>query len=377
MTKLCVEGWRKINHSYAIVNQKQLIEFKKLPVELKHKDIEFGNSKWNELDNSNGFLEEENLIIDSIESPLEGEFFDIIFRISFPYNFEISKSKKLFVYGTSEYQNIDGLYLEKRHENIDYSFVNIITPSEWSKKGFLNSGFSSNQISVVPNGVDSKSFYKINKDKRKKIRNNLGLNEDDLVISNIGAMTENKGIDFLLVAYFILKEKFKNLKLILKDQSNLFEIYASQYLSKMKNSKYSNLLKENYIKDIIIISKNLNLSDLNDIYNISDCYVSPYRAEGFNMTPLEAAATGVPIVITKGGSTDDYFDQCLGLQIESKIVNKKNKTYLEPNLDSLITCITNVLLKKKEYEEIKAMNYVYDNYNWKIITKKLFNIFKN
>ena len=300
MTKLCVEGWRKINHSYAIINQKQLIEFKKLPVELKHKDIEFGNSKWNELENSNGFFEEENLIIDSIKSPAEGEFFDIIFRISFPYNFQQSNSEKLFVYGTSEYQNIDGLYIDKKNINLDYSSVNIITPSEWSKKGFLNWGFSSNQIFVVPNGVDSKNFYLINKDKKKEIRLKLGLKEDDFIISNIGAMTENKGIDYLLVAYFILKEKFKNLKLILKDQSNLFEISAFQYLNKMKNSKYSNLLNENYIKDIIIISKNLNISDLNDLYNISDCYVSPYRAEGFNMTPLEAAATGVPIIVTKG-----------------------------------------------------------------------------
>ena len=46
-------------------------------------------------------------------------------------------------------------------------------------------------------------------------------------------------------------------------------------------------------------------------------------AEGFNMTPLEAAGCGTQIAVTKGGSTDDYFDTCMGYQIESdeKIIN--------------------------------------------------------
>ena len=33
-------------------------------------------------------------------------------------------------------------------------------------------------------------------------------------------------------------------------------------------------------------------------------------AEGFNMTPLEAAACGTQKVVTNGGSTDDYFNEC-------------------------------------------------------------------
>tara|TARA_B100000965_G_C19017406_1_gene509470 strand:+ start:55 stop:294 length:240 start_codon:yes stop_codon:yes gene_type:complete len=61
----------------------------------------------------------------------------------------------------------------------------------------------------------------------------------------------------------------------------------------------------------------VNQRQLIELYNITDCYVSPYRAEGFNLTPLEAAASGIPIIVTKGGSTDDYFNSQLGLQIES------------------------------------------------------------
>ena len=47
MIKICIEGWRKINHSYALVNQRQLIELLKYPIHLKHKDIPYFNENWN------------------------------------------------------------------------------------------------------------------------------------------------------------------------------------------------------------------------------------------------------------------------------------------------------------------------------------------
>ncbi len=375
MIKLCVEGWRKINHSYAIVNQKQLIELSKLPIYLRHKDIDFATKDWNELENSNGFSQGENNILDNIKKPLNNEVFDITLRISFPYNFEKNTSKKLYIFGTSEYQNIDGHYIngDPKIENSRKNLF-IITSSNWSKKGFVNAGFDSSKIKVVPCGVDCNTFKNIEDDKKNRIREKLGINQDDFVILNIGSMTENKGIDYLLVAFFILKQKYNNLKLILKDQSNLFKIKASQYLNKMKDSKYSNLLNDKNIKDVIVISENLTISDLNNLYNVADCYTSPYRAEGFNLTPLEAASSGTPIIVTKGGSTDDYFDDCLGLQIDSKQIINKNKTMLEPSLDSLIDSILKIKMNKIRFDKKKAQEYLLKNYSWKKVTGQILDV---
>ena len=62
------------------------------------------------------------------------------------------------------------------------------------------------------------------------------------------------------------------------------------------------------LSNIIVISKNLTLKELSELYGSCDAYVSSYRAEGFNMPPLEAAACGIPAILTSGGSTDDYYD---------------------------------------------------------------------
>ena len=54
-------------------------------------------------------------------------------------------------------------------------------------------------------------------------------------------MTNNKGIDYLLVAFSILKQKYRNIKLILKDQSNLYKIKGNIHLEQMKNLSIVNI----------------------------------------------------------------------------------------------------------------------------------------
>ena len=64
--KICVEGWRNINHSYAMVNQYQLLQLLNLPIKLKHKDIKFYKENWNKWKILMVLTESMNDIIDSI-----------------------------------------------------------------------------------------------------------------------------------------------------------------------------------------------------------------------------------------------------------------------------------------------------------------------
>ena len=373
---ILIEGWRGINHSYSLVNQWQIIELLKSS-KLFFKDTPFISEKWDLKKNSSGFKNEVQKLISNIPSPNVGQKHDLTYRISSPLDFYNEfNSKLLFVFGTCEYKFLKKSdyknYSPKILKDNDKFFIH--TPSNWSKEGFLAAGFRDEQVIVVPHGVNEENFNILSKEKKAEIRRRLKINEEDVVLSNIGAMSDNKGVDILIAAYGILKKKNENLKLILKDQSNLYDIKHNYLFDKLIESSFNKkykIINDKMLKDVIIISKNLDLNQIQEIYSISDCYVSPYLAEGFNLTPLEAAACGTQIVVTKGGSTDDYYDECLGYQIESD-ERKINDSYLlVPKIDSLIHILEQKIINKSDNMMEKRSEYIHENFSWTKVVKKL------
>ena len=377
MKNILVEGWRGINHSYALVNQHQLLELKKLNVNIFHTDLPYFNKGWNKQTNANGFDELSNQVIRSIPGPPSTiQRFDITYRISFPYRYYPANSDRLYVFGTAEYQSIDGLVFNNDlSDSIKNPNVKIVTPSNWSKVGFLKSGFQEDQIEVIPHGIDPNVYKPISADKRKQARDILGLNDDDFAILSLGAITWNKGIDVLLQAFSLLRKKFRHIKLVLKDQSNLYGIFARDILGELIK-EYPDRFSDEVISSIGFMSMNLTFHDLNGLYGCADCYISPYRAEGFNLTPLEAAASGVPIIVTEGGATDDYCHNSFAMKIRGKQITKANETYIEPNLDSLIEQMT-ILIEDRndEIDQVNAVEFIKKNFTWSICTRKLVDSF--
>ncbi len=374
---ILIEGWRNINHSFALVNQWQIMELIKSN-DIFFKDVPYISKNWDKNKNSSGLEKDISKQINNLPRAESNQNHDITYRISFPFNFNNEfNSKILVVFGNCEYKKLKKeKYVHQLTDEIknNKNFF-IHTPSNWSKEGYLKAGFKNSQIIVVPHGVDKKLFYLSSSHEKIKLRTKYGIKDDEFVLTNIGAMTENKGVEILIAAYGILKKKFNNLRLILKDQSNLYGIKTNYLFDKLKNSKFNqkhNIINENMMKDIKIISENLNLNEIRNLYSITDCYVSPYLAEGFNLTPLEAAACGTQIIVTKGGSTDDYFNECLGFQIESKLVKMNQDFYrLEPEIDSLINILKEKIINKKDELGHIRSDFVHENFSWKSVVKKL------
>ena len=372
---ILIEGWRGINHSFSLVNQWQIIELLKTS-NIFFKDVPFISDRWNKKDNSSGFENNIENLINKIPEADSNQNIDITYRISCPFDFNKNfKSKLLFVFGTCEYKHLNKEVYKNgspeflKHEENFY----IHTPSRWSKDGFLKAGFREDQIIVIPHGIETNTFKLISEDEKKIARERYKIKADDFVLTNIGAMTQNKGIEALVAAYGLLKKTKKNLKLILKDQSNLYDIKANYIFNKLIESEFNKkykIINDEMLKDVIIISKNLSLNKLRDIYSITNCYVSPYMAEGFNMTPLEAAGCGTQIAVTKGGSTDDYFNECMGYQIESDERKVNDDTLVNPKLDSLVEILKQII-DKTDVSKLTRSKYVHENFSWENIAKKL------
>jgi len=374
--RILIEGWRGINHSYALVNQYQLIWLSKLTSHLYHHDVQYINGAWDKEVNSNGFDPKMNSIIANI-SACNGQSRppDITYRIASPLKSCEFNSELKYVFGTSELQTLEG---KGSDEDIKILIQNenetIVTPSSWSAIGFSNAGISEERIKVIPHGIEPSIFYPEENGLVNQCRKKLGIGESDFVILSLGAMTENKGIDILLLAYAILKKKYHHIRLILKDQSNL---YGSGPTNELRSfiTKNPKVFSQFVRSGIILISDNLSTDMLRTLYSSVQCYASPYRAEGFNMTPLEAAACGVPIIITDGGSTEEYAHKSFAIKISSTAKSINNQHYLEPDLDCLIEKLSNLIEGKSNQLSKKiALSRIKELHSWEHVTKMLYNI---
>jgi glycosyltransferase involved in cell wall biosynthesis len=82
------------------------------------------------------------------------------------------------------------------------------------------------------------------------------------------------------------------------------------------------------------IGNSLPLAELAKLFRAADAYVSPYRGEGFNLPVLEAAASGLPVVCTAGGATDDFTAPEFALPVDAAL--DEGARVLSPSPDHLL-----------------------------------------
>ena len=366
---LKVIGWRGLTHSFSIVNQFQLLGLRRFPVYLFHEDAPFPNSSWGRTCSGSGFHDNDQSFIDAIPPFDTDSTPDIVYSIYYPLQLHKRQTKiKNLVFSVNEYQELSTKTLDGNFYNAQArEDTHIVTPSHWSKEGYLNWGFDSRQVHVIPHGVDT-TFLK---PKSASVESQQTIKSaDDFLFLTAGTLTFNKGVDLLLKAFLTLSPKYKSIKLCIKDASSLGYSTTKDFLKGFfkDNPSFLKLFKEDRL---VLVSGALSQEQMKGLYWAADCYVSPYRAEGFGLTPLEAASVGVPIIVTKGGSTDEYFNSILGYSVESKICSLNGLTYLEPNLESLIHAMEACYLKSEVHSKEQSHRYVSANHSWDVAVSKL------
>ncbi len=199
-------------------------------------------------------------------------------------------------------------------------------------------------IHVIPHAADSNYFYPMPQASIEEQRKVLGYNQEDVVLLNVGSHLWNKGLDVLIKAFSIARKTNKNLKLLLKDQRSTYLMSSDEFVKNiLAELNDLDALRDGSIK---ILMGHLNLSQLNSAYNIADYYLTPYRAEGFNLPALEAAAAGTSVIATKGGATDDFLLDACHQKVQGRFVEnailKDDLTvnaYIEPEIDHLVELI--------------------------------------
>jgi glycosyltransferase involved in cell wall biosynthesis len=128
-----------------------------------------------------------------------------------------------------------------------------------------------------------------------------------------------------------------------------------------------------------VVSGSLDQSQLRALYGVADAYVSPYRAEGFNLPVLEAMACGTPVIVTGGGATDDFCPPALSVKLPSREGTKADEPsmfgrFLVPDHDALVQAMTDVAqgrMARDTPERLAARARLVAQYSWPAVTRGL------
>ena len=321
--RLLVQGWRGIAHSYALVNQFQLVEFSRIPgLELFHQDAAFFGKHWSVIPDL--FPAETEDMIRSVPAPPVDLLPDAVLRIAYPYDFTPLPQGRLVVFGTAECSicpkdSVVGAGNGKIGEALEDSNATLLTPSEWSRRGFIRSGANPERVKVVPHGVDGVIFRPaLSPEEKAKCRGKLGLKLEDFIFLNIGSLTFNKGILILIKAFVAIAATNPNARLVLKYNESLYS--AKAFINSLPGS-FSEAERALLSPRIQLIGGVHAMTDLASLYQAADAYVTPYHAEAFNLPALEACACGLPVIATAGGPTDEFLPEGVLLPIASHPLN--------------------------------------------------------
>lgn len=170
-------------------------------------------------------------------------------------------------------------------QNVDYGFScsDLAGKSKYTEK-FINS----KRYVIIRNAIEV-SGYLFNKDTRDKMRKEIGLNDKDFVIGQVGRFEKEKNHAFSIEIFnSVLRQKNNSKLLFIGDGSLIDEIK-----SKVKEMKLD--------RDVVFLGKR---DDVNNLYNTIDCLIMPSLFEGFPFVLVEAQINGLNCIVSDVISRD-------------------------------------------------------------------------
>jgi len=173
-------------------------------------------------------------------------------------------------------------------ERVTYSFASQLYCNSHNLKEVIETGLTKKKVNVIGNGsvngVDS-TYFRDNFTQQEKsvMRKRLMINESDYVITFVGRIVKDKGINELIEAFNLLD--CTNLKLMLigdfEDELDPISIKSKKEI--MNNPK---------------IIHNSFQEDIRGFLAISKLFILPSYREGLPNVLLEAGCFGVPLLAT-------------------------------------------------------------------------------
>lgn len=170
------------------------------------------------------------------------------------------------------------------HFNVDL----YLACSDNAAKDKFGDTITKNKVIIIKNGIDIQRFS-FNKGVRKKIRNQLNIMDNQLLIGQVGRFSDEKNHDFTLK---IFREILR-----IKPNSNLLFIGDGNLKDYVRQKAIAMQLEENIIFTGVV-------NNVEDYLCAMDVFVLPSKFEGMPLVGIEAQANGLPSFVSDVCSPD-------------------------------------------------------------------------
>ena len=158
-----------------------------------------------------------------------------------------------------------------------------IAPSDLAAKyTFGERAYKNGEVKTLHNALDL-DVYKFDLEERKRIREEIGIKDSDILCGHVGRFSVQKNHVFLIDIFSALCKKHSNCKLLLAVRGELEEQVRNKCAQK------------DLLDKVIFLGVR---SDISAILSAMDVFIFPSLYEGMPNTVIEAQATGLPCVIS-------------------------------------------------------------------------------
>ncbi len=229
--------------------------------------------------------------------------FDVVFRPHFHPLGKSKNNKEIVVIHDLSFETMPNLFSKKNllwHWIVDPKgqakrAEKIIAVSEATKKDIVDRyGIFPEKISVVYPGINPFFSESVEDLEIAKFKAQYGIQSPFLLF--VGTIEPRKNIIGAIKIFEILKERFSDLSLILAGSCGKSSGPILKFAEKSK-----------YAKDIKFWGF-ASFPDLRNLYHSATLFLYPSFLEGFGMPPLEAQASGLPVISSNAGALQETLE---------------------------------------------------------------------
>jgi len=185
----------------------------------------------------------------------------------------------------------------------------VIVPTDSVKEIIQNWGIGNKNIQTIPSGIESDAYQDSN---REKIRKNLQIKDDEILLLTVSRMTSEKNIEFLFNSVIGVLKKNKKVKFIC--------VGGGYFAGGMKE-----LVEKEGVSDRVFFTGEIGRDHVKDHYAAADMFVYASKSETQGMIISEAMYMHLPIVAVRATGVRDLVEN----NVNGFLVSENEEDFIE------------------------------------------------